>query len=258
MKDRVLLQRREFLALGSIAVAGVAASGLSGQVLRVALAPARVVPLLSVGYFAGSFSDLAAGGAGRVLSAESLSAGDGSLAESGIRLRIHGLSRAAGRQPEAGTIGLNTLYRVGNTRVPHLSWSCSTYAAGEQQKRSASFIVPVDAGSPLELAVSSRALLPATAASFAAADVARQDLGIVEANGRSIAALSLGAARGAMKLRRGTYLLALRNSEKQRQPDWLSVRFAAPSEGAAPVLLQGGAPVSFDYLTLSVEPVTLV
>jgi hypothetical protein len=258
MKDRVLLQRREFLALGSVAMAGVAASSLSGQVLRAALAPARVVPLLSVGYFAGSIPDLAAGGAGRVISAESLSAGDGSLAESGIRLRIHGLSRAAGRQPEAGMIGLNTLYRIGNTRVPQLSWSCSTSAKGVQQAVLASFVVPVDAGSPLELAVSSRALQSVAAASFAGTDAARHDLGIVEANGRSIAAFSLGAARGAMKLRRGTYLLALRSSQQQRQPDWLSIRFAAPSEGAAPLLLQGGAPVSFDYLTLSVEPVTLV
>ena len=257
MKDRVLLQRREFLALGSVAMAGVAASSLSGQVLRVALAPARVVPLLSVGYFAGTLPELAVGGAGRVIAAESLSAGDGSLAESGIRLRVHGLSRAAGRQPEAGTIGLNTLYRVGDTRVSQLSWSCSTSARGVQQASLASFVVPVDAGTPLELAVSSRALLPAGASSLAGTEVARQDLGIVEANGRSIAALSLGSARGAMKLRRGTYLVALRSSEQQRQPDWLSIRFAAPSEGAAPRLLQARAPVSFDYLTLSVEPVTV-
>ena len=67
------------------------------------------------------------------------------------------------------------------------------------------------------------------------------DLGA--SGGQSVCRLDSGGGRGTSKLRAGTYLIAPAGT------DWRGV---APTDGG--YLMQGGGPVGFDYLALTVAP----
>lgn len=256
---RPLMPRRQFLLLGSSALVGAAATSLPAEILCAAFADSTL-PVLSVGYLAGIAADLGAlgGPSDRFVSAASLRSGDASLASSGVRLKVHQVSRADARRAEPRSIALNVLYRVNDSndqKVPFAAWTQSLTAAGEQRSSMSRFVVPVTTAAPLELTVALRA---PRAARSAAADFAHdEDFRTTEGNGRSLAAFSVGRERGMNKLRRGIYVLALRTATQQQTPDWQSIRFIAPAEGSAPVLarasLFGHEPVSFDYIAIAVE-----
>lgn len=250
-----MMERRRFLVLGSAAVVGTAALDLPAQILRTAWGPAQALPLLSAGYLDGNVAT-----SRTFVAATALRSGDASLAGSQLELRVLDFARAVAT-PEPVSIGLNALYRAGERKVPHLAWSYSTAA----KSRGARFVVPVDHASPLELMLLRRTANIVTTAPVATPadfvvdfpETADGDLAMTEGNGRSIAAFSLGRERTAMKLRSGVYALAFRTSAEQRTPDWRSIQFVTPREGASPVLaeatLAGVRPVSFDYLVLSIE-----
>lgn len=243
----VLMARRQFLVLGSAVVAGAAALNLSGEMLRAALIEERSMPLLSVGYL----KEGAAAALSRFMPAASLASGDVALAASGVRLQVRQLSFAT--QPaRPASLALNVLYRTGQPdggKVAFAAWARSIGGTSSLSR----FVVPVDLSTPLELTVAQRASRPVNSVS-AAND---EDFATTEGDGRSLAAFSLGRERGAMKLRRGLYVIALRSSAAQRTPDWHSIRFVTPAEGMAPVLSQptltGWEPVGFDYLSVAVE-----
>jgi hypothetical protein len=252
-----VMPRRQFLLLGSSALVGAAATSLPAEILSAAFAD-TTLPLLSVGYLAGTAADLGASGtpSGRLVSAASLRSGDASLASSGVRLKVHHFSRADVRRAEPQSIALNVLYRIDgrdDQKTPFVAWTRSRTAAGVHRSNNR-FVVPVSKSSPLELTVARRApRVVETAVDFAN----DEDFRMTEGIGRSLASLSLGRESGANKLRPGIYVLALRTAEQQRTPDWQSIRFVAPAEGAAPVLVRaslfGHEPVSFDYLAVAVE-----
>jgi hypothetical protein len=254
-----VMPRRQFLLLGSSALVGAAATSLPAQILSAAFADSTL-PLLSVGYFAGTAADLAASGRSRgsLVSAESLRSGDASLESSGLRLRVQQFSRAAERRVEPHTIALNVLYRIDgkdDQKTPFAAWTHSLNASGAHRTSANRFVVPVSASSPLELTVARRA---PRVASIAASDFVRdEDFQMTAGPGRSVASFTLGREHGANKLRRGIYVLALRRTASQGTPDWQSIRFIAPAEGSAPVLQRasifGNEPVSFDYIAISVE-----
>lgn len=256
-----MMERRRFLMLGSVAVVGAAATDLPAQILRTAWGPAQTLPLLSAGYLDGSVEGMTA--ASRTLvAASALRSGDASLAGSRVKLRVLDFSRTV-RTTEPVSIGIDTLYRVEDRKVPHLAWSYSTSPAGESESSAARIVVPVDVSSPLELTVSKRPgrvvrSAPAfTPADFVSAFPETAEGVTTEGNGRSLAVFSLGRERTTMKLRPGVYALAFRSQAAQRTPDWRSIRFVAPKDGASPILVEstlaGVRPVSFDYLILSVE-----
>ena len=59
---------------------------------------------------------------------------------------------------------------------------------------------------------------------------------------------------GNVRLRRGTYFIALRESGRDRQPNWGAITIDGehlhPNAGA---LHQGGLPVGFSYVAVSVD-----
>lgn len=258
----MLMPRRQFLLVGSAAIVGVATTvSLPAQLVRSVRSRSQPLPLLSAGYFDGTVAELASVGSAsrRLVSATDLPSGDPSLASSGVRLAVTSFSRASGGS-EPLSLGLNVMYQVGDRKIPHMAWSYSNSARGEQRSSGSSFVAPVDESGALELTLFHRsALLPVPVTP--SANVVRDYPGaptssasLNEAEGQSVATFSLGSERNTLKLRSGIYVLAFRSSASQLPPNWDAIRFTIAADTMDPVLVEGSAPVTFDYLLLSVEP----
>lgn len=236
--DPLLLPRRQFLVLGSTAVAVAAASSLSADIVRGALVIEDKAPRLSLGFVDANIADFTAPEfTARVKPAADIGSGDSSLAD-GVRMKIHGLVRPETRAEEPASMGLDVMYRVNGLRedVPFMAWSYGRVGHQTLAGAEKDFVVPINARQPLSLVVS-------TSANTAALKSAKLQ-----------GAVSLSLADGrANKLRTGLYFIAVCPAGT-KEPDWSSVR-AVPSEKGKPVLRQAGLgglePVSFDYIIVS-------
>lgn len=239
--DVTLLPRRQFLVLGSAAVAAAAATSLSADIVRTTLVIEDTAPRLSVG-----FTDATPGDPGmpafapRLTGAASLRSGDHSL-QSGVRVRIHGVVRAAGRADQPVKLALDALYRVPghDEAFPYLAWSYARLQGRTADSSSKSFVIPVVGKQPVTLALSS--------SSEDAKDGATL---------QALLQFTPGTGRRENKLRRGRYFVAL-CPRGMKAPDWRSVHAFQPENGSLPVLktfsLTGFEPVPFDYIVFETD-----
>ncbi|MFP5245379.1 MAG: hypothetical protein ACLGH0_01705 [Thermoanaerobaculia bacterium] len=234
------MHRRQFLVLSSTAVAGIAATSVSAGTPGALTMLKGPGPVLSVGFVN---SDAAEGT--RVVPAERIGLTDVRFRQSGARVTVHGLSRSATRRQQAAGVSLIAFFDTNGQRLPFIAWSGVSGAR-------VNFRVPVDADGAISFGVERTQLTsilrePArrfasiftAARSQAAAEVPQHD--VLE---RSGSVCRLGAD---VKLRRGTYFIALRETTRDRVPDWGSLSVAGSS------LRRGNEPVDFDYLVLSVD-----
>ena len=236
------VNRRQFVVLGSVTMAGIAArfpifaAGVDGS---------RV----SVGYQAGR-ARLRMGGRGSAapmsfVDASSVLSGDPRFFRDGARFRLHGFNRAT-TGTIAERIDVEMLYQVLELDEP-AKFYAFTSIEGPQRKMTSNpvtFNVPVESTSKVELAIE-RATLGANA-------VAERSSITFDINDGS---------GGALKLNEGLYALALlRNG--QPAPDWSSIRVSSvvSADSKKPLSLVsssfgGNGDVPFDYLLLSVSRV---
>lgn len=236
----LLLPRRQFLVLGSAAVAAAAASSLSADIVRGALVTEPKTSRISVGYVGasiGEFNDPSF--APSLTAAAKLRSGDPALA-GGVRLKVHGLVRPEAKKSANVSMALDAMYRVSGhaDEVPFMAWS---YARRGQQVTSSAageFVVPVSAKQPLSLGISTSAPTPV----------------MDDATLRATASLSIGEKRLANKLRAGLYFVAISPAGTEA-PHWASIHAVAPEHGTVPVLKQrtltGLQPVPFDYIIVA-------
>jgi hypothetical protein len=237
-----LLPRREFLVLGSAAVAAAAATSLSADLVRSALVIEDTAPRLSVGFADAKLDDFAKPSFARRLSAASkLRSGDSSL-DNGVRVNIHGLVRPEAASDREVKMAIDVMYRVAghDQDVPFMAWSHARMQRHTAVSSFNPFVVPVGAKHPLSLAVSSSAVTAATA----------------NATLRGTVNLGLGNGRRENKLRAGLYFIVL-SPAGTRPPDWDSIHAVAPEDGTLPILkvatLTGLQPVSFDYIVMATD-----
>jgi hypothetical protein len=235
------MRRRDFLILGSVATVGVATSVSAG-----ATSPLSVLrtpnPFLSIGFAAAEQESIAA--------ADRLRAG---FSANEARIRIHGLWRADARR-NANRVDVSAFYAAGETSVPYLAWSHSAAATSP----SVGFTVPVDESGHVALGIEQRpapSVLRQPTRVFGrffgvrpAADLPRQEQLVA---GRSLCRLGTAAGDG-LKLRRGTYFVALLQ-DGDRKPRWSAISARPVENGQEGLLRRGDAPVDFDYLVLSVD-----
>lgn len=236
-----VMPRRQFLVLGSAAVAVAAASSLSAEVVRGVLSTEEKAPHVSAGFAEAAIDDFTKPSfATRVAGAAKLRSGDSSLT-SGVRLKVHGIVRssAAAARSEDFSVAIDAMYRAAGLKeaVPYMAWSHSQNRRRTTTSGAREFVVPVGGRQPLSLAVSSSA---------AAA--------VSEAKLRSTMTFSLGDERRTNKLRTGLYFLALLPAGAEA-PDWASIRAVSSENGTMPALGQatitGLVPVSFDYIVVA-------
>jgi hypothetical protein len=236
-----LLARRQFLVLGSAAMAAAAATSLSADIVRSALVIEDTAPRLSVGFTDATLTQFAEPSfAPRLTDASKLRSGDASLA-TGVRLKIHGLGRPQGSAGEHGTMAMDAMYRVAGHQeeIPYMAWSHSRTQHFVSSTSARDFVVPVSEGQPLSLAVS-------TSATAATKNATR----------RGTVTLSLGNGRRTNKLRTGLYFVAVCPAGT-KAPDWASVHAVPAATGTLPVLKQftltGYEPVPFDYIVVAAD-----
>ncbi|HXH39443.1 MAG TPA: hypothetical protein VNN08_12510 [Thermoanaerobaculia bacterium] len=268
-RERLLLHRRQFVLLSSIAVAGAAASGLPQRALRtVAGADPATLPIVSLGYWDGSLDKASLGTAPpdrfhRLASAASARSADRAL-DGSARININGFWRAAQHRQKPVSIGLNVLFPAGGERLPFHAWSHATSRGVARNAPPPHFVVPVDARHPIELNVEMR--MPAGATTPALARVKRF-LSLDDRNAQQqksgTCSLALDSRSSSLKLNRGVYFVALQEDPRDQAPNWASVRMLDPHapgalDASGPgVLVQGGLvgyePVPFSYLMISVN-----
>lgn len=234
----MLLPRRQFLVLGSAAVAAAAASSLSADIVRGALATEQQAPRISVGYAGAAMDGFnAASFSARLTAATKLQSGDPSFADGGVRLKILGAVRAEAQQNTDFSMALDAMYRVADRpdEVPFMAWSHARRDHRTTFSATTEFIVPVSARQPLSLGIATSA-------------------GANEGMLRATVSLSLGENRLTNKLREGLYFVAICPAGSPA-PQWTSIHAVAAENATVPVLRQGRLaalePVPFDYIVVA-------
>jgi hypothetical protein len=250
--EKWALPRRDFLVLGSAAVFGVAASSVTAATLRVVASPAAGA-VLSVGYTERTAPVDASTTAFSVVPARNLRVGDASFRHSGARVMVHGLSPAKNKPPVE--VRLSTFAPTAGGSVPFLAWSHDVDRNGRASVSArTSFIAALDENGTLPLAIErrevasrwSRRFLPA-----APATTLSPDLAMLEQNG-NVCRLSSGDS-GHVRLRAGTYFIALRGSSSDRQPDWASIAVDPAVVNASDALRRNGRAVDFEYVAVTID-----
>jgi hypothetical protein len=271
LQNRLPLERRQFLLLGSAALVGFAARDLRADAIRPA-AEAALPESLSLafvgGYIGDGRSNASIKGSAAVEVADRMTVGDPSFLGKSAQVSVLGLWRAEARRHEPLSVTVKAYYPTSLSAggdTPLFAWNQTHRAVRNTQRRS-SFIVPIDeAGLRLELestipqsglsnagyAVRRRISLPGQAADGAP----RAQAALREQP--NVASLSLGIESGVAKLRQGTYVVVLL-PKGSAAPDWRAVRYTPADLGTAngPVAvtgLLGDGPAGFDYLVVTVN-----
>jgi hypothetical protein len=246
--------RRQFIAVGSMAVVGLATAGRSGATESDVELPTA----LSVGYWDGLYSAPGAGTpTAHILRAESLSS-DTLFRGTGALIRMRGFWIAPQRRFTPYLLSLIALYPAidpeTGTKVPFVAWS---YAyRGAAGPLSSNFIVPVDSQNRLQLVVDRSVRISEVPTPTAGAE----DRARLRQFSKGGAALTFGLRSSPLVLRSGYYFIALRDRVEQPLPPWQSIRVAdfRTTDTVKPdgdgILFAGGSPVDFDYVVLSIEP----
>lgn len=238
--EKWVLPRRDFLVLGSAAAIGAAASTAGAATLRAVVTPASG-SVLSVG-----FAEPVAAAA---MPATALRIADGTFRESGARLLVHGFGSP---RADAGvSVRLSTFAPTAEGPVPFLAWSHNGSRSGASRR--APFLAALDEDGTLPLAIE-RTETPSRWSRLLALPQAGPastfpDLTALEQSG-SVCRLSSGD-RGDVRLRAGTYFIALRRSSGDRQPNWRTIEVETTPNGMA--LHRNGVPVDFEYVAVTVD-----
>ncbi|HEX7151340.1 MAG TPA: hypothetical protein VF618_07610 [Thermoanaerobaculia bacterium] len=249
------MHRRDFLRLGTTAAVGVAATGASAGTLRKLVTVEGASPLLSIG-----FASHGEGESQRLVDAERLRSGDSGFGASGARVTIDGFRRAEQRRTSPSEVHVSAFFDEDGRALPFLAWGHS--ARSTKGSSRATFTMPVNGREHLPLGIERRRPLPVAGAPanrfsrmFAEArpKEALPEMSVLEKS-NSLVKFAVGNAPG-VKLRRGTYFLALRESLWDGAPDWRTI--TVDNSGARPVLRRGDAPVDFDYIVVSVDYATV-
>lgn len=193
--------RREFLKTGSVGIIGLTAATLYPQNLFAAQNRGNAT-LLGLGYAA---TVPAAGESVRLTAAEKSLVGDPAFISRGARVTIHSFARAARYQGTRGGAAIDVFHPAlgySPEKYPRFrAWSHSTDKDVENVGGAIGFTVPVTATRGLQLLV--RPVTPDTD------DPATERL-----------TLTLGSEFGALKLQRGVYVIAFRESAADSVPAW--------------------------------------
>jgi hypothetical protein len=228
------VNRREFIATSSLAVAGLSVPSVA---LHAASKPAILLPI-SVGFWSAG-----AEVKGRKISsqtafdpAKSIASGDPSLFSRGARFAFRGLHRSVNSDSLA--VMIDVIYEAyDGTKAPFFAF---THVEGRGHSGSSSrtaFNVPVPTQGAIDLAVR-----------------ARRGSG-PESGG--LVSFAVNTAEGALKLNRGVYVFALGD----RAPAWPTITMAAGanadtfSSSSKPLLVSriDGRDVDFDYIVMTVD-----
>lgn len=256
--EKWALGRRDFLIMGSAAVAGAAASNLTaGTIAPLAIPAAGAV--LSVG-FAGQ---LAAGSG--LVAAERLRLRDERFLAGGARLTVLGAWQPLVEEPVFIRFSTFFPHLKAGGRLPFLAWSSARIPGGvDRVSGPISFVAPLDENGTLPVSVErvvlstvpSRRLATLLSSSRAEKAPEVPNLATLEQAG-SVCRLS-SAEAGGVRLRPGTYFIALRRSIFDRAPNWSSVvidpEAGTPANG---MLRRGGRPVGFEYVALTIDYATV-
>jgi hypothetical protein len=236
--NRTSLDRRQFVVLGTVAAAGMAAGVPAFGETHSAWA------FVSVGYHRGArrarSARLAEIASPRFEPAARLLTGEPELFHTGARFRIHDFRRVApAQQPER--LSVEVFYDVPELgqAIPFHAWSSASDGMREAAGNSIAFDVPV----------SPAAAIPVVVERQTAAGTERVTIpfGVNDTGERPV------------KLATGVYAIALLR-DGEREPDWPAVRIeglgAANRRSATTLVvdtLDGPVPVGFDYLLVSVS-----
>lgn len=207
------LPRRDFLKISSLAAFGIAAGALRPDPLRAASANSGP-PLLAVGYVENA---PAAGAAVDMSSADSILSGDPTFISRGARLtfRSPGISDSD-RSLGAAVDVLFPLLGFTAAQFPrYRAWFFARDDAGFVMPGNVSFNVPVTATRGLGLVLSRKPQI----------QVPQGPAGADESD----ATLTLGSDSGRLKLRRGVYAIAFRDTSNQQLPNWRAIRLVSKS-----------------------------
>lgn len=231
--------RRTFVIVGSTALAGLAV------VSPAHAASPQEVGFVSVGYWDNTrlLRSRIARPPRHFVPAESVLSGDPAFFASGARFRVHDYRRRASSDARAESISVEALYSADGVeeKLPFYAWSTYIRPGYNLESSPTSFVIAVDVGSPLQLALERR--VPSD--------------GTTE---RVTIPLGVNFGEPGLKLNAGTYAIALlRNGEPE--PDWRAIRLegASTNEKKIPLSLVKDStgevvPVNFDYLLVSVTP----
>jgi hypothetical protein len=228
----MVIPRRQFLVLGTAAVAGVATTSLTAGIRRAA-SPRESTPKIAVGFANATMQEFVDPGfAIRIIDAARVGADAGSF-DGAVDLRVHGAVRADRNAPQSRlTMGIDAMYRVSGPEpeVPFMAW---TYAAQAGSQAAGSFRVPIQGNRPTSLLVTAQ----------------RADSGSL----REMISFAQDDRRGTYRLRRGLYFIGIDHSGIAA-PDWSSVLAVGAEQGNLPVLREHGAsPVTFDYIVVAAD-----
>jgi hypothetical protein len=245
--EKWALPRRDFLVFGSAAIFGAAASSVTAATLRVVAAPSAGA-VLSVGYTERTASTASSS----VVAATNLRVSDGSFRHSGVHVLVHGLSSNVNNEQFA--VRLSTFAPTANGPIPFLAWSHSANRGHAITSPRASFIAALDENGTLPIAIErvsagswSRRFLQAAPITT----VALPDLAALEQSG-NVCRLSSGNS-GDVRMRAGTYFIALRRTSSDRQPDWSSIEIDPAVADASDALRRFGRAVDFEYIAVTID-----
>jgi hypothetical protein len=250
------LGRRDFLILGTAAAAGAAATSLAAGTISTIVTPAAG-SILSVGFVERLQADAS------VLGALRLRQADAAFLRSGARVTVLGAFRPEALATAPVSIRLSAFYPylTEQGRLPFMAWSQSLDARGVLNvSGGASFTVPLDENGTLPISVERVDLTPSRLGRlFAAATPGvasqRPNLASLEGSG-NVCRLTSGNS-GDVRLREGTYFIALRRSNSDRAPNWSSLSIQGDKVSApGGVLRNGERPVPFEYVALSLNYAT--
>jgi hypothetical protein len=251
-KGTFLLERRGFLRLSSVAMFGIATTGLADtavQGVKSVFLPEKL-PLMSIGY-AKTFD----GANERMIPAERISSGDHAFADGGVRLRIAGFWRAPQHRGTPLSIAVNVHY----PDAPFIAWSSASRGSALTSGSPIGATIPIDTTHALQISIDSLTARPSMVRS-----ITRRVLNSGDDQPRveqSIATIGFGSSDAPAKLRRGVYVLAIRESDRDVTPDWSSIRWSSAESGmtangdgplrVASVI--GSNPAPFSYVVLTTD-----
>ena len=227
------LPRREFLRISSVVVAGTAAAGLiDGSPLLAAIrAASPLLPLLSVGYVDSVPED---GSPARLRYAADLASGDPGFIRSSARIAISSYVRNANFRGQDGGFEVDAIFPVLNyepERYPRFrSWMAVENGGVESTSPGARFTIPV------------------TSTGGAQFVVKRLRIGSQPSTSdEALLPLSIGVESGTIKLQRGVYVVAFRESLGEAEPNWYGLTIRS-TNGALSIPDAG-----FSYVIITVD-----
>jgi hypothetical protein len=173
-------------------------------------------------------------GTHRLIAAESLNAAHRDFRNGLAKVTVHGFWSSDARP---NSVALAAYFDHDGTDVPFLAWAHANHGTAPRS----TFRVPVRADGSLALGFESRRPL-----NHRLAEV-RDHFGVAKSDALiDAAANTASSSRCAVKLRRGTYVVAF-----DANPSWRSLQLTPG--GKSPLTIAGITPAPFDYLLLSID-----